>query len=94
MEMRYDQQESLEGSAEQRASNELIKVIGKLRRMGLEEEAASLEQSARRRELREFVGREIKAHSDLAEPLPERLAGLIKQLAQQLHEGDNDSGEF
>ena len=39
MEMRYDQQRPPEVSAEQRASNELVKLIRKLRWMGMEDEA-------------------------------------------------------
>lgn len=39
MEMRHDQQKPPEVSAEQRASNELVKLIRKLRWMGMEEEA-------------------------------------------------------
>jgi hypothetical protein len=38
MEMRLDQQKPPEVSAEQRASNELVKLIRKLRWMGMEEE--------------------------------------------------------
>ncbi len=39
MEMRHDRQKPPEVSAEQRASNELVKLIRKLRWMGMEEEA-------------------------------------------------------
>ncbi len=39
MEMRHDQQKPPEVSAEQRASNELVKLIRKLRWMGMDEEA-------------------------------------------------------
>jgi hypothetical protein len=55
---------------------------------------ASVEKSVRRRELREFIGREMKAYMSLAEPIPERLADLIKQLAQRLDERENESGEL
>jgi hypothetical protein len=39
MEMRHEQQKTSEASVEQRASNELVKLIRKLRWMGMEEEA-------------------------------------------------------
>jgi hypothetical protein len=34
------------------------------------------------RQLLEFIGRDIKTHIDLAEPIPERLSGLIEQLVR------------
>jgi hypothetical protein len=43
MEMPYKQQKSSDGSAEQRASNELVKLIRKLRWMRMEEEAKKVE---------------------------------------------------
>jgi hypothetical protein len=43
MEMRYEQQKPSEGLAEQRASNELVKLIRKLRWMRMEEEAKKVE---------------------------------------------------
>jgi hypothetical protein len=43
MEMRHEQQKSSDGLAEQRASNELVKLIRKLRWMGMEEEAKKAE---------------------------------------------------
>lgn len=39
MEMRHEQQNPPEASAEQRASNELVKLIRKLRWVGMEDEA-------------------------------------------------------
>ena len=39
MEMRHEQQKPADGVAEQRASNDLVKLIRKLRWMGMEEEA-------------------------------------------------------
>jgi hypothetical protein len=44
MEMRHEQQKPSDGSAEQRASNELVKLIRKLRWMGMEEEAEKVEK--------------------------------------------------
>jgi hypothetical protein len=38
MEMRHDQQKPTDGLAEQRTSNHLVKLIRKLRWMGMEEE--------------------------------------------------------
>ena len=43
MEMRHEQQKTSEGSAEQRASNELVKLIRKLRWLGMEKEAKKVE---------------------------------------------------
>jgi hypothetical protein len=43
MEMRLEQQKSSDGLAEQRASNELVKLIRKLRWMGMEDEAKEVE---------------------------------------------------
>jgi hypothetical protein len=44
MEMRVEQQQPPETSVVNRASNELIKLIRKLRWMGMEEEAAGLQK--------------------------------------------------
>ncbi len=52
-----------------------------------------MEKSVRRRELREFIGRKIRAHIGVAEPIPERLAELVKQLVQRLDERANDTEE-
>lgn len=54
---------------------------------------ASLDKSVRRRELREVIGQELKAHCDTAEPMPERLAELLKQLARRIDEPESGSGE-
>jgi len=43
MEMRHEQQKPSDGVAEQRASNELVKLIRKLRWMGMGEEAKKME---------------------------------------------------
>jgi hypothetical protein len=55
---------------------------------------ALLDKSVRRRELREVIGRELKALCDAAEPIPEHLAELLKRLAQRIDERDDtdDSG--
>jgi hypothetical protein len=92
MEMR-DQQKLPEGLAEQQASNEPVNMIHKLRVMGLNDEAISLDKSVRCRELREIIGRGIKAHSDLAELIPERLTELIDQLVQRINEREKEPGE-
>ena len=34
------------------------------------------------RQLLEFIGRDIKTHIDLAEPIPERLSELIERLVR------------
>ena len=44
MEMRHDQQKPPDSLAEQRASNALVKLIRKLRWMGMEEEAEKVEK--------------------------------------------------
>ena len=43
MEMRHEQQKPPDGLAEERASNELVKQIRKLRWMGMEDEAERLQ---------------------------------------------------
>jgi hypothetical protein len=42
------------------------------------------------RQLLEFIGREIKTHIDLAEPIPERLNELIEQLVQRINEREKE----
>jgi hypothetical protein len=45
------------------------------------------------RQLLEFIGREIKTHIDLAEPIPERLNELIEQLVQRINEREKEPQE-
>jgi hypothetical protein len=45
------------------------------------------------RQLLEFIGREIKTHIDLAEPIPERLNELIEQLVQRINEREIEPQE-
>lgn len=52
MEIRHDQQKQPDGLAEQRASNELVKLIRKLRWMGLTEEAEKAENQLILRDVR------------------------------------------
>jgi hypothetical protein len=59
----------------------------------LSQNIASLDKSLRRRELREVIGQELKAYGDAAEPMPERLAELLKQLARRIDEPVSGSGE-
>jgi hypothetical protein len=40
------------------------------------------QKSSEGRQLLEFIGRDIKTHIDLAEPIPERLGELIEQLVR------------
>jgi hypothetical protein len=40
------------------------------------------------RELLEFIGRQIKTHIDLAEPIPERLKELTEQLVRRINESE------
>jgi hypothetical protein len=94
MDMRHDQQKPHLGFAENQASsNELDNAIYKLRLIGFKDEAASLGHSAHCRELLEFLARQLKAHIDLAEPIPERLAELIEQLTQRINERERRSKE-
>jgi len=51
MEMRHNQQKPPDGSAEQRISNELVKLIRKLRWMGLEKQAEKAEGELTLREV-------------------------------------------
>jgi len=43
--------------------------------------------------LLESIGRDIKAHIDLAEPIPERLNELIEQLVQRCNEREKEPEE-
>jgi hypothetical protein len=45
------------------------------------------------RELLESIGREIKTHIDLAEPIPERLNELIEQLVKRCNEREKEPEE-
>ena len=45
------------------------------------------------RQLLDFIGREIKTHIDLAEPIPERLNELIEQLVRLINEREKEPEE-
>ena len=45
------------------------------------------------RQLLEFIGRDIKMHIDLAEPIPERLKELMEQLAERIDEREKEPEE-
>jgi hypothetical protein len=45
------------------------------------------------RELLDCIGRGIKTHIDLAEPIPERLNELIEQLVQRINEREKELEE-
>jgi hypothetical protein len=45
------------------------------------------------RQLLDFIGREIKTHIDLAEPIPERLDELIEQLVRGCNEREKEPEE-
>jgi Anti-sigma factor NepR len=53
----------------------------------------SFEKAASTREIRGLIGRQLKAHYDLTEPIPDRLAELLKQLAQRSDERESESGK-
>ena len=42
------------------------------------------------RQLLECIGRDIKTHIDLAEPIPERLSGLIEQLVRRIDQREKE----
>jgi hypothetical protein len=76
------------GLSKEKSIDELVNASYKLRLMGLEDEANSLDKSVRCRELREFIGRALKAHIKLGEPIPERITELIEQLVQRINENE------
>ncbi len=45
------------------------------------------------RQLLDSIGREIKTHIDLAEPIPERLNELIEQLVRRIDEREKEPEE-
>jgi hypothetical protein len=51
------------------------------------------QKSSQGRQLLESIGREIKTHIDLAEPIPERLNELIEQLVRRIDEGEKEPEE-
>jgi Anti-sigma factor NepR len=44
-----------------------------------------------RPEFRGVIGQQLKAHYDLAEPIPDRLAELVEQLAQRMAERESET---
>lgn len=52
------------------------------------EKAAS---TASYREIQVLIGRQLKADYDVAEPIPDRLAELLKQLARRLDERESET---
>jgi hypothetical protein len=53
----------------------------------------SFEKAAPTHEIQGLIGQQLKVYYDLAEPIPERLAELLKQLAQRIDERDSENGE-
>ena len=51
------------------------------------------QKSSDGRQLLDFIGREIKTHIDLAEPIPERLNELIEQLVRRINEREKEPEE-
>jgi hypothetical protein len=52
---------------------------------------ASIEKAASAQEIRGLIGQRLKARYDLAEPIPDRLAELLKQLAKRIDERESES---
>jgi tRNA A37 methylthiotransferase MiaB len=53
---------------------------------------ASVEKASMR-EIRGLIGQRLKARYDLAEPLPDRLAELVKQLARCMDDRESGTAE-
>jgi hypothetical protein len=51
------------------------------------------QKPAEGRQLLESIGRDIKTHIDLAEPIPERLNELIEQLVRRIDEREKEPEE-
>ncbi len=50
-------------------------------------------KSSEGRQFLDFIGREIKTHIDVAEPIPERLNELIEQLVRRINEREKEPEE-
>jgi hypothetical protein len=48
------------------------------------------EKVASTREIRGVIAQQLKAHYDLAEPISDRLAELLEQLAQRMNERESE----
>ena len=51
------------------------------------------QKASQGRELVEFIGRGIKTHINIAEPIPERLNELIEQLVLRINEREKEPEE-
>jgi len=49
------------------------------------------ENAVSTREIRGVIGQQLKAHYDLAEPISDRLAELLEQLAQRIDERESET---
>jgi hypothetical protein len=49
------------------------------------------EKASATREVQSLIGHKLGAYYDLAEPIPDRLAELLKQLAQRMDEPESDT---
>jgi hypothetical protein len=49
------------------------------------------EKASSTREIQSLIGKKLRGLYDLAEPIPDRLAELLKQLAQQMDEPKSES---
>ena len=57
------------------------------------ENIVSLEKAASARQIRERIGQQLnEQYRDLAEPIPDRLAELVDQLAQRMDERESGTG--
>jgi hypothetical protein len=49
------------------------------------------DKAASAREIHRLIGKKLKAQYDLAEPIPDRLVELLKQLAQRVDKRDDET---
>jgi hypothetical protein len=55
------------------------------------QEKVPFENAVSTREIRGVIGQQLKAHYDLAEPISDRLAELLEQLAQRIDERESET---
>jgi hypothetical protein len=50
-----------------------------------------IEKTSAAREAQSLIGQKLSAYYDLPQPMPDRLAALLKQLAQRIDQSETDS---